>query len=201
MHSDRRLRSRPSPTRFLAPARSLSTSRRAACWPTPTRCSAGNENTCWNCPWCPAPARSAASAPPAPMRPGFVPAIGSIAIRPCAPATMRYRPTSPCRASPPAARQACACNDISTTAPGPNRCGCRRKTPFRSATSTRRTPAAGARSARCSCPMAGSSPRTCKPERSCWSMAPPAASAAPPSPLRWGWARSASSRPGGTSRR
>ena len=48
---------------------------------------------------------------------------------------------------------------ISTTAPGPNRCGCRRKTRFRSATSTRRTQAAGARSARCWCPMAGSSPR------------------------------------------
>ena len=61
--------------------------------------------------------------------------------------------------------------------------------------------AAGARSARCSCPMAGSSPRTCKPERSRWSMAPPAVSAAPPSPSRWEWARNASSRPGATSRR
>ena len=40
----------------------------------------------------------------------------------------------------------------------------------------RRTPADGARSARCSCPMAGSSPRTCKPGRSRWSMAPLAAS-------------------------
>ena len=78
---------------------------------------------------------------------------------------------------------------------------CRRKTRFRSATSTRRTPAAGARSARCWCPMAASSPRNCRPERSCWSMAPPAASAAPPSPSRWQWARNASSRPGVTSRR
>ena len=42
---------------------------------------------------------------------------------------------------------------------------------------------------------------TCRPERSCWSMAPPAVSAAPPSPSRWEWARSVSSRPGGTSRR
>ena len=191
MHSDRRLRSRPSPTRFLAPARSLSTSLRAACWHTPTRSSAGSENTCWNCLWCPAPARSAASAPPAPMRPGFVPATGSIAIRPCAHATMRYRPTSPCRASPPAARAACACSDISTTAPGPNTCGCRRKTQFRSATSTRRTPRDGARSARCSCPTAASSPRNCKPERSCWSTAPPAVSAAPPSPSHLPWARNA----------
>ena len=42
---------------------------------------------------------------------------------------------------------------------------------------------------------------TCKPERSCWSMAPPAVSAAPPSPSRWEWARNAWSRPDGTSRR
>ena len=191
MRSDRRLRSKPAPTRFLAPARSLSTSWRAACWPTPTKSSAGSGNTSWNCLWCPAPARSAASAPPAPMRPGFVQAIGSIAIRPCAHATMRYRPTSPCRASPPAAREACACSDTSTTVPGPNKCGCRRKMRFRSATSTRRMQAAGARSARSSSPMAGSSPRTCKPERSRWSMARPAVSAAPPSPSHLPWARNA----------
>ena len=42
---------------------------------------------------------------------------------------------------------------------------------------------------------------TCRPERSCWSTAPPAASAAPRSPSRWEWARNAWSRPGATSRR
>jgi NADPH:quinone reductase and related Zn-dependent oxidoreductases len=86
---------------------------------------------------------------------------------------------------------ACACSAISTTAPGPNKCGCRRKTGFRSATSTRRTQADGARLARSSCPMAGSSPRTRKLERSRWSMAPPAVSAARPSPARWGWGHNA----------
>ena len=201
MHSDRRWRSKLAPSRGSAPARSLSMSRPAACWPMPTRCSAGSGNTFWNCRSCPAPARSAASAPPAPTRPGFVPATGSIAIRPSAPATMRARPTSPCRALPAAPRPACACSAISTTAPGPNRCGCRRKTRSRSVTSTRRTPAAGARSARCWCPMAGSSPRNSKPERSCWSTAPPAALAAPPSPSRWEWARNVWSLPAVTSRR
>jgi alcohol dehydrogenase len=50
-------------------------------------------------------------------------------------------------------------------------------------------------------PMAGSSPRNCKPERSCWSMAPPAASAAPLSPSHWEWGHNAWSRPDATSRR
>jgi alcohol dehydrogenase len=64
-----------------------------------------------------------------------------------------------------------------------------------------KVPHDGVRWARCSRPMAVSSLHKCKPERPCWSTAPPEASAAPPSLWRWQWAPNASSRPGGTRRR
>ncbi len=120
---------------------SLSTSRRAACWPTPTRCSAGSENTSWNCLWCPAPARSAASAPPAPMRPGFVPAIGSIAIRPCARATIALSPDIALQGLTGGSEGGLRLQRYFHDGAWAEQCGCRRKTRFRSATSTRRTQA------------------------------------------------------------
>ena len=67
--------------------------------------------------------------------------------------------------------------------------------------SPKRTPRGGARWARCWCRMAASSPPNCRPEKPCWSTAPPEALAARRWPSRWAWVRPASSRPAATRRR
>ena len=162
-----------------------------ACSPMPATCSAASGSTCWNCRSCRAPAASAGCGRSGPTRRGSRSATGCS----CDP-TVRSRDDA---VSPDIILQGLTAGSEAALrlqryyhdGAFAEQVRVPTENASRSAPSTRPTPAAGARSARCSFPMAACWPAGCWQARPCWSTAPPAPSAAPVwrSVSRWARAR------------